>query len=109
MPELPESYILARQMHQTLAGKKITDINIFQPKCLNRSEEDYYKYAVGRTITGVKPLGKWLEITMDDGARLLISLGMGGELIYMRNRDIYPEKTRFLVRFFDGTGFYVTL
>lgn len=109
MPELPEMVIIAQQMSQTLIGKKVKDVSVFQPKCLNRSEKDYQRCLPGLKVDAVHPLGKWVSIHFSEGVRLLISLGMGGELCYLKKNQDPPEKTKFTLRFTDGTGFFVTL
>lgn len=109
MPELPEIVVIAKQMDLTLRRKKLQSILLTQPKCGNRSVNDYQKTLPGRTIEKITPLGKWLEILLDQSARLLVSLGMGGEICYLKMNQTAPEKSRLVVKFIDGTGFYVTL
>jgi formamidopyrimidine-DNA glycosylase len=109
MPELPEMMVIAEQMAETLKGKVIRSVSVFQPKCLNRPEEEYSNILPGKKINRVEPLGKWVEIHFSGHIRLLISLGMGGELCYLKKGQSHPEKTRILVTFTDGTGFYITL
>ncbi len=109
MPELPEMVIIAQQMSQTLIGKKVKDVSVFQPKCLNRSEKDYQKHLSGATVANIQPLGKWIRIVFNRDIRLLISLGMGGEILYLKKNQDPPEKTKFMFRFTDGTGFFITL
>ena len=109
MPELPEMRIIAEQMARTLRGKEIRAVSIFQPKCLNRPEADYHRVLPGKRVRQVRPLGKWVEIDLTDAARLLISLGMGGELCSLEQGQSPPEKTRVLTTFTDGTGFFMTL
>ena len=109
MPELPEIVVIAKQMDEILRGKMISDVCIFQPKCLNRAEGDFRKYLPGKEILQVKPLGKWIEIRCQKSARLLINLGMGGEVLYFENENDISEKAKIIVRFDDGSGFFITL
>lgn len=109
MPELPEIIVIAEQMDQMLQMREVEKVSIFQPKCLNRPEKDYYTYLSGKIVDGVKPLGKWVEISMNGGDRLLVSLGMGGEILYFEKGQNPPKKSKFILRFTDGTGFFITL
>ncbi len=109
MPELPEIVVIAKQMDETLREKTISAVQIFQPKCLNRAEGDFRKYLPGKEILQVKPLGKWIEIRCQKSTRLLINLGMGGEVLYFENENDIPDKAKIIVRFDDGSGFFITL
>ena len=109
MPELPEIIVFSRQMNDTIIGKKIEHVQVKQPKCLNRCENDYLKYLPGQVVKLTKPLGKWIEIYFTSGDRLLLNLGMGGELIYFQDKSEIPGKVKFFVEFADGSGFYITL
>jgi formamidopyrimidine-DNA glycosylase len=102
MPELPEITILARQMKKELVGKTIHAIEVLQPKSLNVSEEDFVAGLTGAQITDVTPRGKWLFVETTQGW-LLLSLGMGGEILYLPHRDALPEKHRLSFDFSDGT------
>ncbi len=109
MPELPEIVIIAEQMNRILPEKEVGDVSIFQLKCLNRLEKDYHNHLSGKIIKTVKPLGKWIEINLNENDRLLINLGMGGEICYLKVNESPPEKSRVILRFTDGTGFFITL
>jgi formamidopyrimidine-DNA glycosylase len=102
MPELPEIIILARQMRRELVGKTIRAIEVLQPKSLNVPEEEFVAGLTGAQITDVTPRGKWLFVETTQGW-LLLSLGMGGEILYLPNRDVLPEKHRLVFDFSDGT------
>ena len=109
MPELPEIVVIAQQMHKTLRGKTIAAVQIFQPKCLNRKTSDYEKYLPGKKIIAVSPFGKWVEIRLEKNMKLLINLGMGGEILYFENEKDISDKAKIIVRFDDGSGFFVAL
>lgn len=109
MPELPEIIVFCQQMNETIIGKQIDSIKIYQPKCLNRSEADYHNYLPGQKLIKIEPWGKWIKIILNSGNQLFINLGMGGELIYFTSREQLPDKIQFLIEFKDGSGFYVSL
>ena len=92
MPEHPEIAVIAGQMDRTLRGKEVANLTVFQPKCLNRAEKDYRNHLPGRVVENVRPLGKWLEILLKAGRRLLVSLGMGGEICFFKKGVIFPSQ-----------------
>jgi len=109
MPELPEIVVISKQMNETIVKKKIEEVAIYQSKCLNRPEDDYARHLVGQKIKKVVSLGKWVDIHLERGDHLYISLGMGGELLYFRSASTIPSNVKFFVRFTDQSGFYITL
>ncbi len=95
MPELPEITVLARQMKQALAGKKLAGVEVLQPKCLNLPEPAFVEALVGAQWLDVTQRGKWLVSETSRGF-LLLSLGMGGEIL-LCTRDSLPEKRRLVL------------
>ena len=108
MPELPEIYVIADQMSKTVKGRVVDNCFLMQEKCLNRPAVYYKNKLSGEKIEQVIPLGKWLEILFSSNIRLLVNLGMGGEICFLEKENNAPEKSRFIMKFKDGTGFYVS-
>ncbi len=101
MPELPEIANLAAQMQAALTGKRITGVEVLQPKCLNLPEEAFAHRVTGAEITGAAYRGKWIAVATTQG-RLWLNLNMGGEVLLV-TRETLPEKLRALIDFDDGT------
>lgn len=101
MPELPEIAARARQMDRELAGKTITQIEVFQPKCLNLPGGEFSHSLVESRILSVSHKGKWLFVETTRGW-LLLNMGMGGELLLV-TRATLPEKVRIIFDFSDGS------
>jgi formamidopyrimidine-DNA glycosylase len=101
MPELPEIRILARQMDEALRGKRITHVDITQPKCLNLPVDDFRAAVIGARVEHADDHGKWIFVKTNQG-HLLINLGMGGEILLV-TRDTLPEKHRIIFDFDDET------
>jgi formamidopyrimidine-DNA glycosylase len=99
MPELPEIALFARDMEKELAGRKFSDIEVLQPKCLNVPVEEFQTRLKGAEILDVRPHGKWLKVESTVGW-LLLNLGMGGEIL-LTQRDDLPEKYRLVFDFED--------
>ncbi len=107
MPELPEITVLARQLSQTVQGKKIKNIVARQPKNLNISVPEFKRKTIHRTLGKTYPKGKWLITPLNDDALLLTNLGMGAEMFYLASGQNPSGKYQFLMRFHDGSGYTI--
>lgn len=103
MPELPEIYNLAGQMDEALKGKTIREIQIRQEKCLNMPANEFSSLVVGKKIRQVTPKGKWIFMKLEPDGYFLLSLGMGGNLLYHRPGDSIPEKYQVALTFDDNS------
>ncbi len=92
MPELPEITCRARELNETLIGHRVSEIEVAQPKCLDRPVEEFRTAVVDNRFLRVTHHGKWLICEME-GSALLLNLGMGGELLWLNSGEI-PEKWR---------------
>lgn len=81
MPELPEVEVTRRRIEPLLVGRKISRAGttrssyffLTPPRRLARG-------LAGRSVTAVGRLGKYLVASLDDGNRLVLHLGMTGQL-----------------------------
>jgi len=105
VPELPEITVIAEQMSKEIKGKRITGIEVKQPKNLNVPVKEFIKIIKGKTVESVSRRGKWLFTKLDHGYFLLINLGMGAELLHFKPNQKLPEKAQFKLTFSDKTGF----
>ncbi len=108
MPEQPEIYIIARQMHEKLAGLSVKNIEAFQPKCLNHPVEDYKNVLIDHKIIHVSSQGKWIKVFIENDLKLYINLGMGGEICHYTSSSDLPEKKQFLINFDNNEGLFVS-
>ncbi len=108
MPELPEIVVISQQMDNTLKGKTVASVSIFQPKMLNRPVSEFMALLPQKTVVSVRPLGKWILLQCTEKFRLLINLGMGGEILYFEKEN-FPPDIRAIVKFAEGSGFFITL
>lgn len=100
MAELPEIKKLSKQMNAELAGKRIKNIILLQEKNLNISPDEFTNRCIGVTIVSVKNNGKWFVTKLNNGQNILISLGMGDDLLYFEGAtkaDKYQIKRIFMV------------
>ena len=84
MPELPEIANLARQMDSQLTGRHVATVDVVQPKCLNVPPEEFRQLLVHSQVNRVTSRGKWIFMDLNPGTTFLLSLGMGGEVLFHR-------------------------
>ncbi len=105
--ELPELTVLSAQMEKEIAGKRIREVEVVNPKCLNMPLEKFKKAIVGKTIESVENRGKWLFIRLNSKHFLLFNPGMGADVIHFKPSDTLPDKHQIKVTLQDGTGFTI--
>ncbi|MBX3458506.1 MAG: bifunctional DNA-formamidopyrimidine glycosylase/DNA-(apurinic or apyrimidinic site) lyase [Planctomycetes bacterium] len=81
MPELPEVEVTRRKIAPALVGRVIAGVRTTAPSYFFLTPPPLLKRRLkGRTVTALARVGKYLLATLDDGSRLLIHLGMTGQL-----------------------------
>lgn len=103
MPELPEVFNLANQMNVALIGKRIAGVEVRQGKCLNIPDKDFGTLVTGATISSATSRGKWVFVKLEPDAYFLLSLGMGGNVLYHKAWEPLPDKYQLKFDFDDGT------
>lgn len=107
MAEIPEIAKYCRQMHETLRGKEIADVQLLQPKCSSLSPAELCSALCGRTVERVYNRGKWIMTSLSGGMTLLLSLGMGADILYCPPGGEKPAKYMLDVQFTDGSAYTV--
>lgn len=81
MPELPEVEVTRRKIAPALVGRVIAVVRTTAPSYFFLTPPAVLKRQLkGRTVARLERLGKYLLATLDDGSRLLLHLGMTGQL-----------------------------
>jgi len=81
MPELPEVEVIKRGLQKHLPGRKVTvSVACNRKLRLPVPRKDLKRFIQGARIQTVARRAKFLLITMDNGATLIIHLGMTGRL-----------------------------
>jgi formamidopyrimidine-DNA glycosylase len=100
MPELPEVEITRRRLAPRLVGRTIRDVATTRPSYFFLTPpRRLARGLVGRRVIRLQRLGKYLVASLDDGARLLLHLGMTGDLA--ASRQPADAHTHLLLRFQD--------
>ena len=105
--ELPELTVLARQMTKEIVGKRVSQVEVANPKCLNMPWEQFKKTVVGKAIKSVESKGKWLFIKLGSDHVLLFNPGMGADVIHFKAGDKLPEKYNIKFTLNDKSGFTI--
>jgi formamidopyrimidine-DNA glycosylase len=103
--ELPEAAVLAKQINETVLGKKIKNVIAAQtPHKLAwyfGDPQEYKSLLTGRVISGATSYGGQVEITAGK-AKLLFSDGVN--LRYYSEDGKVPDKHQLLLEFHDGSS-----
>jgi len=105
MAELPEIAKLAGQMNETLNGKEIQTVALLQEKCANIGPGEFQDRVAGAKVCETRNKGKWIVTALGNGEHILLSLGMGADILYFEKEENAPEKYQIKVLFTDGSGY----
>jgi formamidopyrimidine-DNA glycosylase len=105
LAELPEIAKLAGQMRDTLRGKTIDNVEILQEKCANIAPGAFQSRAAGARVEDVWYKGKWIFHRLSNGEHILLSLGMGADILYFEDAAGAAEKYQIKVLFRDLSGY----
>ena len=112
--ELPEAYILAKQMNRELTGKQVVAYSL--QNCakyqdlgfLNTYLSDYDRLC-GRRIESVVSRGNTIRVKLDREMNLLLAPEYGGIIRFHSKGSVVPSKYHFKLSFTDETVLTVTL
>lgn len=81
MPELPEVEITRERIGPALLGRRIEGVHTTKPSYFFLTPPQHLrKRLIGRTVRALERVGKYLVAPLDDGSRLVLHLGMTGQL-----------------------------
>ena len=107
MAELPEIAKISGQMNQVLAGKKIQKVAIYQPKSINVKEGEFFCRTADATVVQVTNRGKWIVAHLSNGENILLSFGLGADVLYFPTEQERKSQSHIQVFMEDGSGFTV--
>jgi len=97
VPELPEVEVTRRRLSPILVGRVIESVETTKDSYFFLTKPDALaRRLTGRTVLELKRLGKYLLAELDDGDRLLLHLGMTGQLFSsaVSSARLFSAKTR---------------
>jgi formamidopyrimidine-DNA glycosylase len=80
MPELPEVETVVRDLRPLLVGRRIAAVRVSRRKLRRPWRKDWAARLVGSAVAAVRRRGKWIVLDLDSGPRLVVHLGMTGQL-----------------------------
>ncbi len=93
MPELPEVETVVRCVRPSLLGRRIARFRSLWPRNVSPGAAIVARRLRDRTITDVSRRAKYIVMSLDDGANLLVHLRMSGRLAWADETD-RPEHVR---------------
>ena len=101
MPELPEVEVTRRQLLPLLVGRRIASVVTTRPSYFFLTAPAVLRRKLpGRTVLALDRIGKYLLAGLDSGERLLLHLGMTGEIV-RAGAIAADEHTHLRLRFHD--------
>lgn len=100
MPELPEVETVVRQLQQTILGKNIVSVTIYDPKV---ATPDLVK-AKNNKIQSISRRGKYILIQLSNNAVILTHLRMTGHFQYLTEKDSSASYCTARLGFQDGSA-----
>jgi formamidopyrimidine-DNA glycosylase len=80
VPELPEVETVVRDLRPLLVGRVLGPLRRSKKKLRSRWRPEWDLVLRDRTVVRIDRRGKWIVVVLDDDARLLVHLGMTGQL-----------------------------
>lgn len=107
MPELPEVETIRRTLEGVLRGRRIEDVLIRSPHCLQVDGQPCEAHAfkgflAGLWVSGLSRKGKYLSLHLDDGSTLLVHLRMTGRLVYRPDGGEPDRHTHVIIKLEGG-------
>jgi len=102
MPELPDIVVYLEALDARVRGKVLERVRILNPFLL-RSTTPPLAAVEGKTVTGLRRIGKRIVISLDGELFLVLHLMVAGRLRWLASRDKVPGRiTLALLEFSDG-------
>ncbi len=102
MPELPEVETVCRSLRPHLLGRKISDVEVIEPRLRTRVDCSALMQLIGRQIIEIGRKGKYILMRLDGGNVWVFHLGMSGKLICVEGNSARRKHDHIVVRLSDG-------
>lgn len=121
MPELPEVEVTRRELEPKLLGRTIASVHTTAQSYFFLTPTARLKKQLGgRRVEALQRVGKYLLLELDDGARVLLHLGMTGQLFFsgepsvrllsaLRGVSLSPEQQQIEARFVPDAHTHLVL
>jgi formamidopyrimidine-DNA glycosylase len=105
MPELPEVETIRRDLQGEVVNRKIKSVEVRNGRTVRRhaSAKAFRAQLEGRSIAAINRAGTYLLLVLDDGAVLVIHLGVTGQLHKVKNvKEAKVPHTHAVITFTQG-------
>jgi formamidopyrimidine-DNA glycosylase len=97
MPELPEVETVVRDLRSPLTGSRIVGVRVGEKRLRKPWHPDWTAHLLQQQIESVTRRGKWIGLSLAEGGRLLIHLGMTGQLRVMETGQPVESHTHLIL------------
>jgi formamidopyrimidine-DNA glycosylase len=101
VPELPEVETVVRDLRPLLTGRRVVLVSASEQKLRQPWRPEWATDLPGRRFDSVTRRGKWIVLELDSGARLVVHLGMTGQLTVAPPGTAVPDHTHLVFRLDD--------
>jgi len=101
MIQLPEVEIVRRDLERDIVGRKIKDVTVNVAKTVKRStnKTKFAAALVDAKVSAVNRVGRYILISIDPDATLVIHMGEDAQLLRTANKDKVDPKTSVIIGF----------
>lgn len=103
MPELPEVETIRRDLEDTVLGRRISGVYLYEPRIVRHPDpEGFVRELKGKRIVGTSRRGKQLLIALSDGWVWAVHLMLEGQFLYQEAEDPLASRTKLAVQLDNG-------
>ena len=102
MPELPEVETICRGLRALILGRRISQVEVFEPRLRHPVNSQFRAQLQGKTILGVERRGKYILIPLEGGMIWMVHLGMSGKLIDVEAGQPREKHDHIIIRLENG-------
>jgi formamidopyrimidine-DNA glycosylase len=103
MPELPEVETVVRDLRPLVEGRRIASVVSGDRKLRAAWSPEWGPRLRGRAVRSIRRRGKWIVLDLDDGAGLVVHLGMTGQFTAVPADKPRADHTHLVFTLDDGT------
>lgn len=103
MPELPEVETVVRDLRPLLVGRVLSDLRRSRQQLRTAWIPKWRNWLRGRKVVQIDRRGKWIVIILDNELRLLVHLGMTGQLCVFSADEPTANHTHLAVTLDSGS------
>lgn len=103
MPELPEVETVVRDLRPLIVGQTITAVRVGKQQLRRPWKKAWATGLTGATVTAISRRGKWIVVELAGEPRLLVHLGMTGQLTVATTETAVPTHTHVILDFAGET------